>query len=476
MTSKRWLPLAVFAVMTLTTVTVLGQSQFGWVMPLDSPAASISQTIGVTEITLKYHRPAVKGRKIWGGLEPYDKVWRAGANDATTISFSTAVKIEGQPLPAGTYALFMIPTPNEWTVIFNKTAKQWGAFNYKEADDVLRIKVAPQAAEHQEELQYSFPTANNDAATLVFHWEKVKLALRIAADTPALTQGQFLSPAQAALVAAERAFAKLGAERGVRESFLTWFADEAIAFYPQPMRAKDKLSKDPVEPLPLSYRLNWAPVYGDIARAGDLGYNLGPIRVDDLSPEKKPPQHAVFFSVWKKQANGEWRVVLDLGVGVPAPVAALEAPFKAAPRVLGQKPPTNINVEKERLGLLEIEKAYLAESAKGLPSALQKYADEAIRVHRPGLMPVIGKQALQSWLAAPQQAGLTVTGQPIFADVSRSGDLAYSYGSCELGGTLTRKGYFGRVWRRDAAWQWRIAVDVLSLLPAEKPQTSQSNQ
>ncbi len=185
--NKLYAPFSLVSMLLLLTAAVAAQSQFGWVMPLDSPAASLSQTIGVTEVTLKYHRPAVKGRKIWGGLEPYDKVWRAGANDATTIAFSTAVKIEGQPLAAGTYALFMIPSQGEWTVIFNKTAKQWGAFNYKEADDVLRIKVAPQTAEHQEELQYSFPTANNDAATLVLHWEKVKLAFKITADTPALT-------------------------------------------------------------------------------------------------------------------------------------------------------------------------------------------------------------------------------------------------------------------------------------------------
>jgi ketosteroid isomerase-like protein len=231
------------------------------------------------------------------------------------------------------------------------------------------------------------------------------------------------------------------------------------------MRAKEKLNQDPVEKLPLSYKLHWAPVYGDIAQAGDLGYNLGPIRVDDHSPEKKPPQHAVFFSVWKKQPKGAWRVVLDLGVGVPAPVAALDAPFQPPPRVSGKRHAKKVNVEKERLGLLELEKQYLVESAAGLPQAMQKRAADAIRVHRPGQMPVSGKSALQSWLAEQPQAGMTVTGQPLFAEVSRSGDLAYVYGSCELGGTLTRKGHFARVWRRDAQGQWRIAVDVLSLLP-----------
>lgn len=174
----------------LFAAPLLAQSQFGWVMPLVSPAASVSQTIGVTDITIKYHRPAVRGRKMLGGLEPYGKVWRAGANNATTISFSTDVKIEGQSLKAGTYALFMIPTETEWTIIFNQNAKQWGAFAHNEADDVLRIKVAPQVAEHQEALQYSFPTATNNATNVVLHWEKVKVAFTISADTPALAKAK----------------------------------------------------------------------------------------------------------------------------------------------------------------------------------------------------------------------------------------------------------------------------------------------
>ncbi len=177
-------------VIALLTASAFAQSQFGWVMPLDSPAANASQTIGVTDITVKYHRPFAKGRKVFGELEPFGKVWRAGANDATTIAFSTDVKIEGQPLSAGTYALFMIPTESEWTIIFNKTAKQWGAFNYKEADDALRIKVKPQAAEHQEALQYSFPTASNEATQLVMHWDKLKVGFTISADLAALTKAR----------------------------------------------------------------------------------------------------------------------------------------------------------------------------------------------------------------------------------------------------------------------------------------------
>ena len=175
-------------------LTTLAQAQNypfdGWLTPRESPPATAVQTVGVTEITIKYHRPAVKGREIWGKLEPYDKVWRAGANEATTISFSTDVKIEGQPLPAGTYGLFMIPTPTEWTIIFSKNAKQWGAFTYKQEQDALRIKVKPQQAELQERLQYSFPTVTEENTQIVLHWEKLKVPFNVTVDTVALTKAR----------------------------------------------------------------------------------------------------------------------------------------------------------------------------------------------------------------------------------------------------------------------------------------------
>lgn len=108
-----------------------------------SPPAKVSTTVGGATVTIDYSRPSVKGRKIFGGLEPYGKVWRTGANEATTFQVSKDVKIEGQTLPAGKYGLFTIPGETEWTIIFNKTAEQWGAFKYDEKQDALRVKVKP---------------------------------------------------------------------------------------------------------------------------------------------------------------------------------------------------------------------------------------------------------------------------------------------------------------------------------------------
>ncbi|MFQ5778141.1 MAG: DUF2911 domain-containing protein, partial [Terriglobia bacterium] len=147
--------------------------------PRPSPNASISQTIGVTEVTISYGRPGVKGREIWGALVPYGQVWRTGANEATTISLSTGVIIEGQKLAPGTYALFTIPSANEWTLIFNKTAQQWGAFSHDASQDALRVTVKPQAADHSEWMSFQFEDLSEDSATVVLRWGKVAVPFKI---------------------------------------------------------------------------------------------------------------------------------------------------------------------------------------------------------------------------------------------------------------------------------------------------------
>src|ERR1041384_2100628 len=108
-------------------------------IPRDSQHAKIMQRVGITDITVNYHRPLVKGRKVWGGIVPYGQVWRAGANENTTIQFPDPVTVEGKSLPKGIYGLHMIPGENEWTVIFSKQADAWGSFSYNQAEDALRV-------------------------------------------------------------------------------------------------------------------------------------------------------------------------------------------------------------------------------------------------------------------------------------------------------------------------------------------------
>jgi hypothetical protein len=137
------------------------------------------KTTGVideVDVTIEYGRPSVKDRKIWGGLVPYDKVWRTGADEATTISFSSDVHLGGEALPAGVYSLFTIPGEEQWTIIFNRVAEQWGAFNYDESQDALRMTAQPQTADHVETLEFQI-----EGSDVVVRWEKLAVPLTVEA-------------------------------------------------------------------------------------------------------------------------------------------------------------------------------------------------------------------------------------------------------------------------------------------------------
>src|SRR6201987_519264 len=126
-------------------------------LPDVSQAAEVKQRIALTDITVNDHRPLVNGRKIWGGVVPYGKVWRAGANENTTIEFSDPVSVEGKPLDKGTYGLHMIPNPDSWTIIFSKTNTGWGSYSYDQKDDALRVNVKPKPLDQSEEaIEYEF--------------------------------------------------------------------------------------------------------------------------------------------------------------------------------------------------------------------------------------------------------------------------------------------------------------------------------
>ena len=151
--------------------------------PALSPAATLKQRVGLTNIEVNYSRPSVRGRKIFGGLEPYGSVWRTGANAATRISFSTPVKLNGADLAAGTYELFTIPNPTEWTVIIHKNASEWGAYTYDAKDDVARIAVKPVAlAQPVETFTIDINDIRDDSAMLNLSWEKTRVPVKIALD------------------------------------------------------------------------------------------------------------------------------------------------------------------------------------------------------------------------------------------------------------------------------------------------------
>ena len=176
----RKLTLAVcFLALTLPLVAQLETPQV-------SQSASVTQTIGTTKMTIEYHRPGVKGRQIWGGLVPYDTPWRMGANEATTLTVSDAVKVEGKELPAGKYSFFAIPGKEMWTLIINKDPEQWGAYGYDQAKDALRVEVKPAAAPHTEWMRLTIAPTSPTSANVTMNWEKLAVSMKVDVDVKSI--------------------------------------------------------------------------------------------------------------------------------------------------------------------------------------------------------------------------------------------------------------------------------------------------
>jgi hypothetical protein len=151
--------------------------------PRISPRASVSQRVGITDITVDYHRPSVKNRDIWGALVPYDQVWRAGANENTTITFTDPVVVGDVTLDAGTYGLHVLPTESEWTFILSNQSRAWGSFSYDEAEDAVRVTATPRDISHQEFLTYTFDTPSRNEVSLTLSWEMKAASFDIWVDT-----------------------------------------------------------------------------------------------------------------------------------------------------------------------------------------------------------------------------------------------------------------------------------------------------
>jgi hypothetical protein len=171
--------------LTLAALLALPAAAQRLELPVKSPAAKVMQRAGLTDITVEYSSPAVKGRPIWGALVPYGEVWRTGANKSTQLTFSKDVVVGDTPVPAGTYAFFAIPTATTWTLIVNKDHEQWGSSDYKKELDVARVTVKPQAIPLRDHLAYQVTSFDDDAASLDLEWEKVRVSLPIKLGTAA---------------------------------------------------------------------------------------------------------------------------------------------------------------------------------------------------------------------------------------------------------------------------------------------------
>lgn len=173
-------PVVSFALLAsvLVAVPVLAQSP-PLDLPRESPAALVTQTLGLADFSVRYSRPAVNGRKVWGGLVPFGEVWRAGANENTVLAVTAPFTIGGTKLPAGRYGLHMIPTTTNWTVIVSRQADAWGSYRYDPAEDAVRFTVTPKPAEMTERLQYTFDDLRGDGVTLTLRWEKLAVPIAL---------------------------------------------------------------------------------------------------------------------------------------------------------------------------------------------------------------------------------------------------------------------------------------------------------
>ena len=176
------------AVFTLVSTFALAPNLFGaeekFEFPDASQHATVKQRVGLTDVEIEYSRPNVRGRQIFGGLVPYGKVWRTGANASTKITFSDAVKIGGKDVPAGEYAFYTLPTENEWTIILSKDTKGWGAYDYKSDTDALRVMVKPETLPAPvESFTIAFDDLKDDGATIVLKWDKTRVPVELTTNT-----------------------------------------------------------------------------------------------------------------------------------------------------------------------------------------------------------------------------------------------------------------------------------------------------
>ena len=176
--------------LALILITSVGFSQ-SVTLPRPSQNNTTTQTIGISTITVNYSSPAVNEREIWGKLVPYGQVWRAGANENTIITFSHDAKINGKEIKAGTYGLHMIPTENDWTVIFSNNSTSWGSFSYQEAEDALRVTVSPKEASAMENLTFFFQNPSPQSVDVTLAWDKVQIPFNVEFNTHEIVLANF---------------------------------------------------------------------------------------------------------------------------------------------------------------------------------------------------------------------------------------------------------------------------------------------
>lgn len=259
----------------------------------------------------------------------------------------------------------------------------------------------------------------------------------------------------------ERAFARSAGQKGWQHAFYDFFAEEGVGFQPGPLKYRENYRKNPPPPDPLNTVLDWEPLTGDIAESADLGWLTGPYVVLDRTEQKRPPRWGFYSSVWKKQPDGTWRVLADLGIAIPAQGDSLpRQPFTRVQTEESGKPARAAGAE----GLRHAEQALADAAAQGVSAAYAKWLSAYARLHRSGYLPFTTPEAIRAYLATQPQSGAWHT---LHAEISAAGDMGFAYGSYELrkDGAVTEKGHYMHVWKRSAKGRWRLVFDVTAPLP-----------
>ena len=279
-------------------------------------------------------------------------------------------------------------------------------------------------------------------------------------------QDKKTSSALDAMVQSERDFAKTSVEKGIRDSFIEFFAEDGINFQPGPTKTKEAFLSRPAPAQKPTNVLNWEPIYADMASSGDLGYTTGPYTNVDNGPDKRPTRYGYYFSIWKRQADGTFKVAVDCGIQTPVPNGPQTLKLQTGVPAKGKLAIPGTPQETGRAELLTFDKEFLRNAeSQGLMYAYGRYLSGDARMHRNGFFPFVDRAGIQTYL---KMKPIAMKWWPMKSDVSIAGDLGYTYGNYEISDPstkkVTEKGYYVRVWKRDLNGTWNLVLDTTNPL------------
>ena len=282
----------------------------------------------------------------------------------------------------------------------------------------------------------------------------------------ACTRNEANRSALESMVQAEISFAKTSVAKGIRTAFLAYLADSCIVFRPHPVNGPAAYRERPDSPI----TLDWRPIYADVSGAGDFGYTTGPWSITDNGPQKGPPRYGNYFSVWQRQAEGNWKVIIDLGISNPEP---LDLPASWQAPAAGQDAKVRVHaageMAREKSALLHRDQLLSAAAlANGIVAAYQSHLAAEARLLRMEQFPITEKEKIYAKLSERQGV---CSWRPQHAEMAQSLDLAYTMGAYEFGPVestaVVERGYYVRMWKRQPNADWQIVLEVESPLPPE---------